>query len=268
MKSLPGPERLRARQCVTSHAEPEDRAAQLLRAIPDPTPMSTATLRRIKLRALGRASHRSRRIAPWAFVVAAFLGISGAAYAASRAWSADAAPQTELLEPPALPAPASSAVNRAASSDATTELRESQLLGLALTKLRRDRDARAALGALDEYAQRFPNGHLVPEAQRTRAEALLLLDRRAEARSVLDAMSGAALGREMRVRRAELRAEVGRCREAIPDFSSALSPEPQDSLDERALFGRARCRQGLEPAAARRDFELYASRFTNGHFAH
>jgi hypothetical protein len=142
---------------------------------------------------------------------------------------------------------------------------ESHLLGVALRKLRKEGDPRGALELFDQHEKRFPNGRLGPEARLGRAEALMALGRRAEALAVLDASSD--LRRPTRVLRGELRAGLGRCADALTDFAASLSADPHDSIDDRALFGRAFCRAETgDKAGARADLSLYEARFPSGQF--
>jgi hypothetical protein len=172
-----------------------------------------------------------------------------------------AAPDARAAHPPAPPA--------AAGSEALAE--EAELLAVALRRLRRDRDPRGALAALDAHAARFGDGALGPEAEIARVEALLALDRRAQALAVLErrALPDTARGRELAVVRAELRAGGRRCPDAIADFSRALADPALDAgLTERALHGRAACRLADgDRAAAKRDLDAYLLRFPDGRFA-
>jgi hypothetical protein len=134
--------------------------------------------------------------------------------------------------------------------------------------LRRDRDAAGALAALDEYRARWPKGALRPEAEVARVDALLSLGRRGEALAALEAVNvgGLPRARELGVVRGELRAEAGRCKEAVRDFDAAA--KSGDALGERALWGRAACRARLgDREGARADLEGYLSRFPSGKFA-
>jgi hypothetical protein len=145
---------------------------------------------------------------------------------------------------------------------------EPRLLADALASLHAQGDAKGALALLAEHRRRFPNGALRSEARITEVEALLSLDRRSDALRVLDGlvMERMPRGAELGVLRAELRAQVGRCADAIADFdrcasAKGCSPEAQ----ERALFGRASCRGKLgQTAAARADLERYLLRFPRG----
>jgi tetratricopeptide (TPR) repeat protein len=166
------------------------------------------------------------------------------------------------------PAPATPAPSPAASALA----RESRLLALAIGELRQDGDAEQALTLLDQYQREFgPTSALAPEANRTRVEALLRLGRHAHALALLDDMTPATtgVGRELLVARAELRADRGRRSAALRDFDRLLAAGGKaDAVAERALFGRALCRQKAGDAAgARRDLETYLTTFPAGRFA-
>jgi hypothetical protein len=165
-------------------------------------------------------------------------------------------------------APAVPAASPAPASGDLAE--EARLLGLALRQLHRDHDPRASLKTLDDHAARFPHTTLKPEADVTRVEALLALDRRAEALVVLDGMSipATARGRSLAVARGELRATAQRCSEAIPDFSLALEAPAADALAEKALHGRIACLVVIgENGGARTDARTYLERFPSGRFA-
>jgi hypothetical protein len=72
---------------------------------------------------------------------------------------------------------------------------------------------------------------------------------------------------ESRVDRGEQLARAGQYREAIAAFSSVADSGGTDSLVERALIGRARCRLNLgQEAAGQRDLATYLARFPNGRF--
>jgi hypothetical protein len=146
---------------------------------------------------------------------------------------------------------------------------ESALLSAAMRRLRERDDAAGALALLDEHDGRFGQaGTLSGEANTTRVEALLRLGRFPGALALLDAIELHPKGRdrELLATRGELRAEGGRCPEAISDFDALLGKDPGlDLVCERALYGRAACRGRLgESAAARGDLEAYLSRFPQG----
>lgn len=160
--------------------------------------------------------------------------------------------------PPAVAAPASLLAE------------ESRLLGAALHQLRQERDAAAALRTLDQYQGRFPSGSLLEEAQAARVDALLQLDRRAEALAVLDGARFQRLprGGELLMLRGELRATAGRCREADGDFLAALDSRPTAQVSERALYGRASCRARLgDTEGARQLLQQVLERFPDGRYA-
>lgn len=141
-----------------------------------------------------------------------------------------------------------------------------------MRKLREENDATAALIILDEHDRRFASsGSLEGEANLTRIEAWMRTGQHPRALARLDALALQSLGqaRELLAARADLRAEVGRCKEARVDFDALLGPEaPRDSVTERALFGRASCRaRGGDELGARADLERYLARFPEGRFA-
>jgi len=72
----------------------------------------------------------------------------------------------------------------------------------------------------------------------------------------------------LRILRAEMRAKTGRCAEASRDFSEALHPTPSDSVDERALRGRAACAALThDERTLRGDLDAYLQRFSDRPFA-
>ena len=144
---------------------------------------------------------------------------------------------------------------------------EARLLGVAIRRLRRDRDARGALSALDERAREFPRGELGAEADLVRVEALLALDNRDAALHLLDGreLTAGPRARQALALRGELRAEAGRCAEAVADLERAIGASSDDNLAERGLFARASCLSRLHQyPEARRDLEAYLRRFPNG----
>ncbi len=301
MKQLmPEPERL-VELAPTAQARPaERRAALLLQGLAEPAALSPELLLRIKSRVLGGAPRRAGTVHVKVLLAAAILIAASGMVFAAQSWlqaahhTAQRRAVTQLAERGALPStkpsplPTPTPVVEAptgASVPAVPEAQEkpktsprnaadpiamrpeSRMLSEALVDLRRDDNPRAALALLDQYGERFPNGSLAPEAARARAEALIALGQPADALRVLDELSPAALGRSMLLVRAELRAELNRCPDALGDFSSTLAQNPRDSADERALFGRATCRGRTGDASgARNDLELYAVRFPHGRF--
>jgi hypothetical protein len=171
-----------------------------------------------------------------------------------------------LAEPPAAPPiPPSSE-----TPPETVIAQEARLLGRALQRLRRDHDPRAALTDLDDYAAQFPGSALGPEADLTRVDALLELDRRPAALAILDRLEipTTTRGRELVVVRAELRVGATRYLEAIADFTRALADGGDDALSERALHGRVACYLAMgNGALARADLQDYLIRFRDGRFA-
>ena len=130
---------------------------------------------------------------------------------------------------------------------------------------------------------RFPGGVLAPEAGMLRAEALLQIGRKGDALAELDRLSLAQMPNsdEPHVLRGELRAAVGRWREALADFDVVLRGHagarayigaPTDAKAqgrlERALWGRALARSRLgDDAGARADLQECLRRFPGGRFA-
>jgi len=160
---------------------------------------------------------------------------------------------------------------------------EHSLLKTALQRLRTAHDPVSALAALDDYRVRFPSGGLAPEAGMLRAEALLQIGRKGDALSELDRLSLGQMPNsdERYVLRGELRAGVGRWREALGDFDVVLRGHAGESADigaptdakangrlERALWGRALARSRLgDDAGARADLQECLRRFPRGRFA-
>ena len=144
------------------------------------------------------------------------------------------------------------------------------LLGRALVVLRRDGDPSGALALLDQYSARFPTGALLAEVAGTRIEALLASGEEARALDALEALPkpGVPLDRRLRILRAEMRAKTGRCAEASRDFSEALHATPSDSVDERALRGRAACAALThDERTLRGDLDAYLQHFPDRPFA-
>ncbi len=110
---------------------------------------------------------------------------------------------------------------------------------------------------------------LEPEATLLRVDALMALGKRELALSVLDRLSldDRPRGQELQLLRGELRAESARCSEAIHDFTVALGGA-RGPLEERALYGRATCRDRTgDTEGGRADLETYLRRFPHGKFA-
>ena len=125
---------------------------------------------------------------------------------------------------------------------------------------------RRRCGRWIEYDRRFPNGVLRAESRVARVEALLLLDRRAEALQLLEAIGpGGALTRDVRVTRGELLLERDRCADAVRDFDAVLAARDGDPAGGRALYGRASCRlRGGDVPGARADLTRYLSLHADG----
>ncbi len=157
------------------------------------------------------------------------------------------------------------------------------LLTTAVRRLRTAHDPASALAALDDYRARFPGGVLAPEAAMLRAEALLQIGRKGDALAELDGLSLAQMPNsdEPHVLRGELRAAVGRWREALADFDVVLRGHAGAGADigtppdakahgrlERALWGRALARSRLgDDAGARADLRECLRLFPRGRFA-
>ena len=179
-----------------------------------------------------------------------------------------------VVAPPAKPAPPEPEAQAQAQAQVQVSeeaiLKESQALGAAMARLRQAHDPAGALTLLDSYRQQFPHGLLQPEAELLRINALLGVGKRREALTALDQRPLAddtPRGMELRVTRGELRAEAGRCAEALTDFTAAIG-QVQGELLERGLYGSSSCRaQGGDPAGARADLTEYLRRFPTGRFS-
>ncbi|HEY7374594.1 MAG TPA: hypothetical protein VIF57_20695 [Polyangia bacterium] len=175
------------------------------------------------------------------------------------------------LEPSVAGAPAPALVEPATARAATAT--EAALIAEALVDLRRRHDARAALARLDRHAREFPHGVLETEALRTRVEAVIQLGDLKTALALLDdkRVTTEALGADLTLTRAELRAAAGRFREALADFGQVVdgaSGPLAAGGDERALYGRAICLGRLgQDERARADLLAYQRRFPAGRFA-
>lgn len=183
-------------------------------------------------------------------------------------------------ENPASGAPSADAANARPSARVTAPApsagpnesdlaRESAALERALTALRRDHDAGGALALLDRYAADFPAGVLRLEADVARVDANLALGNTAAALALLSRMPLENVGRglELRLVRAELTAARD-CKRANLDFDRVLALHPAPAFDERALFGRASCREKLgDTAGSRADLATYLARYPAGRFA-
>jgi hypothetical protein len=173
--------------------------------------------------------------------------------------------------PAAEPAVATAPPPEAAVPSALHE--EAAILSAALRRLREANDAPGALTLLDEHDRRFGDAAaLAEESRHTRIEAWLQRGDRAQALAALDALTLRpwGRGRALRAARADLRAEAGRCQDALVDFEALLAGDAaaNDAVAERALFGRASCRARRgDVAASRADLQRYLERFPNGTYA-
>jgi hypothetical protein len=113
----------------------------------------------------------------------------------------------------------------------------------ALARLRTERDPAGALALLDDYDRRFPGGLLRDEAAATRIEALLAVGQSKVALERLESLPSDLLDRwpRLRIARGELRANHGRCDDALADFAALLSGPAGDEIEGRAQRGRAAC---------------------------
>ena len=180
--------------------------------------------------------------------------------------SASSSEEPRSLTRPEAPTTASSAAPMAAPSNET----EAHVLAEALSELNRRRNPRGALAVLDRYDQLFPHGLLAPEARRLRLAALIEGGDHAAALALLDDEHGFApsLGLDLRLIRAELRAEAFRCRDALDDFDRVVHNAVADGVLERGLYGRAICLGKLgQNDRARADLVSYRARFPYGRFS-
>jgi hypothetical protein len=120
------------------------------------------------------------------------------------------------------------------AADPGTLGKETTLFREALA-LRAARDPRGAITVLDRYAAQYPRGSYA-------AEVVVL--------------------------RGELAADAGDCTAASANFSRALAAPGSPGLEERALYGRAACRQRIgDRTGASVDFQRYLERFPAGRWA-
>jgi len=119
-------------------------------------------------------------------------------------------------------------------------------------------------------SQAHRDARLAQEALAARVDALLGLDRRAEALGLLEKHSFDRLprGGELRVLRAELRAAKGRCGDALRDFSGVTETHTQGDVAERALYGQALCQAQVgDTQGAMSSLQHHLARFPSGRFA-
>lgn len=184
---------------------------------------------------------------------------------------ATAVPEPALLAPVVVEPPSNVAFPVAAAAPSSRLGQEAASLSAALSVLKGGGQGNAgrALRAIDQHLQKFPRGTLELEARVARADALLVLGRRQDARRELSALPLESVGRkdELRLIRAELRADDD-CRAALGDFQVLVERPLPSVWAERALFGRRACLLKLgDKAGARRDFARYLERFPTGRFA-
>ena len=149
---------------------------------------------------------------------------------------------------------------------------EAQLLTGALSRVRQAHDPAGALSLLDRYDRLFPHGVLRSEALSARLEAVIRMDDRKTALSLLDGQGRfvGRLGSQLLVTRAELRVSAGRYADALGDFDRLLAtPGVTAPADlERALFGRAVCLGHMgHDDRARVDLAAYQRGFPHGKYA-
>jgi hypothetical protein len=153
---------------------------------------------------------------------------------------------------------------------APSGLSEERLLAMAVRAMRTEKDARSALGTLDEYERHYPRGRFSAEADILRIDALTAVNRREDALIALDGLDLSHIpgALERHLQRAELRKRVGRWSEARSDFDWVLSHGPEHDLFERALWGKVECEQKEgRLGEARVEAASYLHRFPRGQFA-
>jgi hypothetical protein len=140
---------------------------------------------------------------------------------------------------PVLPAPAPVAPAKAANPI----LDESRSFSAAIERWHRERNASAALAALDEHDQRYAGGWLGMESRLLRAEILLAQGREREGLALLDqvTIAGSPRARELFTVRGELRIKLGRCREGRADLDEVLVKGMADAFARRAAEALAHC---------------------------
>jgi hypothetical protein len=283
----------------------ERQLAQLLVAVPEPKPLAEASRQRVALRLRTRAPRSMRLMMVRLVAVGVVIGVAGAAaaqwtvvhwFSAQTEFVARPAPASpavpQVLPQPSLPrgtptalapevepvpteapvlAPSMAAFPAAPASVGSRLGQEAASLSAALSALKAGGKGNAsrALRAIDQHVHDFPHGALELEARVARVDALLVLERRHEARRELSALPIESVGRknELRLIRAELRADDD-CRAALNDFQVLVDQALPPAWAERALFGRAACLLKLgDQAAADRDFNRYLERFPSGRFA-
>jgi tetratricopeptide (TPR) repeat protein len=124
---------------------------------------------------------------------------------------------------------------------------ETERLASAISLLRKRADAAGALRALDDYRRDYPQAHFASEARVLRIEAFIASGRRDEALAELSPAELPSLprGDELWVVRGEILLELGRPRDALEAFDTALRSAKADALIERALTGRAAAQRSI-----------------------
>jgi hypothetical protein len=149
---------------------------------------------------------------------------------------------------------------------------ESRLIGAAVTALRAHQPAEA-LEQVSIYRRKYPRGLMEGEAALAEVQAELDLGLDGIALQQLEDLGRDDFRRvprpdESRLLRAELLARRNSCGPPIDDFDRLLGGSLEQSLEQRALFGRAVCRSKSGDAdGARADFGRYLARFPDGRFA-
>jgi hypothetical protein len=175
----------------------------------------------------------------------------------------------EALPPAPLPPPVVAPLPVPAAPQPKPGLgEEARLVRQALEHLRQQHDPAAALASLDEHDARFAHGVLRADADLLRVEALLALDRDAQALDLLERLdlSTSPRGDELQVTRGELRAPND-CAAASVDFDAVLARSTPAPLAERALRGRAVCALRRKEEGAPALLRAYLQRFPTGRFA-
>ncbi len=125
----------------------------------------------------------------------------------------------------------------------------------------------------EAYGFEQPNGALRGEAAVGQIEALLALDRDAEAIALIEAMqregfAGVPRVSDLRLLHAELLGKLDHCNEALPELGEYLLPTVPSQQRERALSARASCRAKLgDVDGSRDDLQAYLRQFPHGRFA-
>ena len=142
-----------------------------------------------------------------------------------------------------LPAHGAAAFERPVARGEDPIVAESRSFSEALQRWHRDRDAKAALLALDAHERRFPKGQIRLEAALLRAELLLSQGQEREGLNLLDRvqLGGLPRARELHTVRGELRIKFGRCAEGRADLAAVLDGGGTDGFGVRATRALAHC---------------------------